>query len=139
MMRRVGSSALLVLVSLLVGGAVAGCGGDEPSEVVSYTDNAGRSCTIDLAEISRTATCDVDPSTLVSCEGTEAAIVLSDDYDFDTMIYTRESCTACVDREAHQTLIVDCATVDCTTDDDCLNRDGDLHPFACSSGVCRRM
>lgn len=129
-------AALAALVSAV---AIAGCEGGD-SEVASYTDAAGRSCTVDLSDISLTATCDVDPSTLVSCGGTnEPAFVLSDDYDFDTMIYTRESCTACVDREAHQTLIVDCATVDCTTDDDCLNRDGDLHPFACSSGVCRRM
>lgn len=123
--------------ALLLGGAFAGCEGGGPSEVVSYTDSAGRSCTVDLADISRTATCDAEPG-LTCPDGQEAAFVLSDDYDFDTMIYTRESCTACIDRAAHETFIDSCVTVECATDDDCLNRDGDIVPYACAGGVCTR-
>jgi len=126
------------LTALLLSAAYAGCEEGPPSEIQSYTDSAGRSCSVDLADISLTATCDADPSALVSCDsGQEPGFVLHDDYDFDTMIYTRRSCAACIDREAHQTFIGDsCATVECETDDDCLNRDGDVRPFACSSGVC---
>lgn len=128
------------LTALVLCAALAGCEGGEPADVQSYTDSAGRSCSVDLADISLTATCDADPTALVSCEaGQEAAFVLYDDYDFDTMIYTRQSCAACVDRASHQTFVSDsCATVECTTDDDCLNRDGDTRPFACSSGICLR-
>lgn len=120
--------------------ALAGCEEGEPSEIQSYTDSAGRSCTVDLADISRTATCDADPSALVTCEaGREAGFVVSDDYDFDTMVSTRRSCAACIDRAARETLIGECATVECTTDDDCLNRDGDVRPFECSAGTCLRL
>ena len=78
-----------------------------------------------------------DASALVTCEaGQEPVFVLHDDYDFETMIYTRQSCTGCIDRAARMTYIGTCANVECTTDDDCLNRDGDVTPFACTGGTC---
>lgn len=133
-MTRWAAAAVLSLAAALVG-----CEEEDPSEVQSYTDSAGRSCTVDLADISLTATCDADASAIVTCEaGQEAGFVLSDDYDFDTMISTRRSCAACIDRAARQTFVGPCATVECTTDDDCLNRDGDVRPFECSGGTCFR-
>lgn len=135
MIRRTASIALV----LLLGTAFPGCGDEEPSEVVSYTDSAGRSCTVDLWDITLTAMCDVDPSTIISCEGgQEPALVLHNDYDFDTMISTRQSCTACVDHANHQTYIGTCANVECTTDDDCLNSEGEVTPYTCGSGICTR-
>lgn len=126
--------AAIALLAVLIG-----CEETEPSDVQSYTDSAGRSCTVDLAEISRTATCDADPTMLTTCtDDQEAAFVVHDDYDFDTMVSTRRSCVACINRAARETLIGACATVECTADADCLNRDGDVRPFECSSGTCVR-
>ena len=138
--RRMMTRCAVALTALLLASALAACEEEGYSEVVSYTDSAGRSCTVDLADISLTATCDADPSAAITCEaGREAAFVLYDSYDFDTMIYTRESCPACVDRAAHETGIGDpCANVTCASDDDCLNRDGDTRPFACTGGICQR-
>ncbi|MBX3273691.1 MAG: hypothetical protein KF729_25730 [Sandaracinaceae bacterium] len=118
----------------------AGCETDEPTDVQSYTDSAGRSCSVDLADITLVASCDADPGALVSCEvGQEPAFVLHDDYDFDTMITTRRSCPACIDRAARMTYVASsCATVQCTADADCLNRDGDVRPFPCAAGICTR-
>lgn len=125
----------LAAAALFLAMGIAGCG---EGDVRSYTDSAGRSCTVDLADISLTATCDVDASTLITCSGgQEAAITVYEDYDFDTMIYTLESCPACVDAASHTSNIGDgCATVECTTDDDCLNQDGTTRPFVCTGGVC---
>lgn len=126
------------MAALIASVAWAGCEEEgPPSEVVSYTDTAGRSCTVDLAEISRTATCDAEPISTCS-GGQEGGFVLHDSYDFDTEITTRQSCTACIDREASTTFIGECANVECTTDADCLNRDGDVRPFVCTSGTCLR-
>jgi hypothetical protein len=128
------------IASLALLTVMAGCEEGQPSEVQSYTDTAGRSCTVDLADISLTATCDADPSALAMCTGgQEAGFVMSDDYDFETMISTRRSCAACIDRAARETYIGECANVECTTDADCLNRDGDVRPFECSSGTCLRL
>ncbi len=137
--RRITGWLTMASVALLLAPALAGCEGEGYSEVRSYVDSAGRSCTVDLADISLTATCDADPAAAITCDGgREAAFVLYDDYDFDTMVTTRMSCPACIDREAHESYIGDpCATVSCETDDDCLNRDGDTHPLVCASGVCR--
>lgn len=126
-----------VLAALVASAAWAGCEGGQPSEVVSYTDTAGRSCTVDLSDISLTATCDAEP--ISTCPaGQEGGFVLHDDFDFDTDISTRQSCTACIDRAASMTFIGDCANVECTTDADCLNREGDVVPFVCTGGTCFR-
>jgi hypothetical protein len=127
-----------VCAALVFSAAALGCEVDDGSDVQSYTDSAGRSCTVDLGDISLTATCDADASGLIACDTGEPGFVLYDDYDFETMISTRESCTACIDRAAHMTYIGDsCATVECATDLDCLNREGDVRPFVCTGGICR--
>ena len=128
------------VAALLLGAAYAGCEADGPSEVVSYTDSAGRSCSVDLADITLVASCDADPRASVSCEaGQEPVFVLHDDYDLDTMISIRRSCPACIDRAARMTFLSSsCATVQCRVDDDCLNRDGDVRPFPCVGGSCVR-
>lgn len=104
--------------------------------VVSYVDSAGRSCTVDTYDISATASCDVDPSALVTCEaGHEPAIVVDQDYDFETMIWTLRSCGACVDRAERMTYLGvgdTCANVTCETDADCV-----YERFTCESGTCR--
>lgn len=124
--------------AVLLATMLAGCETEGPSDVRSYTDSAGRSCTVDISDISLTATCDADPSALVSCEADqEPAFVVNQDYDFDTRIYTLRSCAACVDRAAQTTYVGDaCATVECTTDDDCLNHEGSSNPYTCTGGIC---
>lgn len=119
---------------------LAACEIDDGSEVVSYTDSAGRSCTVDLGDISLTATCDADPAEAIDCTAPATAqFVVYDSYDFDTMISIRQSCPACVNRDEMMSFIGDpCATVECATDADCLNREGDTNPFECSGGVCMR-
>lgn len=112
-----------------------GCAEEEPMEIRSYVDGAGRSCSVDVHDISGTAMCDADPSALVTCDvGQDPEFVLSDDYDFETEIWTLESCTGCVDREARETYIQDCVNVTCTTDADCV-RDN----YDCTSGICTHL
>ena len=137
--RRFLTRCAAALAALALAVAYGGCEEGPPSEIQSYTDGAGRSCSVDLAEITLEATCDADASALVTCQaGQEPVFVLHDDYDFDTMIYTRQSCTACIDREARMTYIGTCSNVECAADMDCLNRDGDVTPFACTGGVCMK-
>lgn len=127
----------LMLTALFVVAIVPGCESEHPSEIHSYVDAAGRSCTVDIADISGTASCDVDASTLVTCEaGQEAEIVINDDYDFETRIWTLESCPACVDRAERTSFIASagCALVECDTDMDCM-----YERYTCQSGVCRDM
>lgn len=127
----------LAIAAIACASAVAGCEEGEPAMVVSYVDSAGRSCTVDVYDISQTASCDVDPSTLVTCEaGQEAAIVVNDDYDFETRIYTLESCAGCVDRAARMTYLSSdlCVNVTCETDADCI-----YERYTCQTGICRRM
>ncbi|MGE0791349.1 MAG: hypothetical protein AB7S26_37085 [Sandaracinaceae bacterium] len=113
--------------------ALPACEEGEPADVRPYTDSAGRSCNVDLNDISGTAMCDVDASTLISCDGAqEPGIVTQDDFDFDTMIWTLESCTGCIDRAAHQTFIGDCANIECTLDADCL-----YLQYTCRGGICQ--
>lgn len=124
-----------ILVSVAIAGTSLGlgCGPEDRSDVRPYTDSAGRSCNVDLGDISQTATCDVDASTLITCEtGREAGIVLDDDFDFDAEIWTLRSCTACIDRSARMTYIGDCATVDCVEDADCLKTS-----YSCRAGLCQ--
>jgi hypothetical protein len=125
----------MALAALLLGNA--GCGSETHSEIRSYVDSAGRSCTTDVADISGTATCDADPVALTSCaSGQEAAFVVNDDYDFDVEIWSLESCAGCVDRAAHQTFIASgtCSLISCETDEDCLHDN-----YMCMSGVCHHM
>lgn len=124
-----------VMVSMaLVGASLAlGCGPEERMDVRPYTDSAGRSCNVDLEDISQTASCDVDPSTVVTCAGSEEpSFVLDDGFDFDTDIWTLRSCSACIDRPARMTYIRDCATVECVEDADCLKT-----PYTCRGGLCQ--
>jgi hypothetical protein len=135
MTTKIEGARVVAIVSLVLAGAIAGCEGDDAAVIESYVDSAGRSCTVDLHDISQTATCDVAPT--ATCEaGQEPAIVVDDDYDFETMIYTLESCEACVDREERMTYIGfdACANVTCETDDDCL-----YDRYTCTGGICRDM
>jgi len=126
----------LVVLAMVCGALVAGCESDAPGMVVSYVDSAGRSCSVDVIDISATASYDVDPSTLVTCEaGQEPAMVTHSDHDFETMITTLRSCGACVDRAMRTTYIglgESCADVTCETDADCV-----YDRYACDGGVCR--
>lgn len=128
---------VLVVAAFALASPTFGCAGDDPHEIRPYTDSAGRSCNVDVADISSTATCDADPSALITCDtGQEASFVLSDDYDVDTTIWTLESCAGCIDRAAHQTFIggTTCASVECDTDVDCVHDN-----YHCTSGFCRHM
>ena len=80
--------ALVVLaLTLPLAPLSGGCGGDDPAEVHSYVDSAGRSCTVDVHDISGTATCDASASAAVTCAaGTEPVFVTSDDVDADTPV-----------------------------------------------------
>ena len=130
--RRRARASWLAITALALATALPGCADEAPSEVESYIDSAGRSCSVDLADISRTATCDAEPSW--SCnEGQEAAFILSDDYDFATGIWTQRSCGACIDRAERTSFVVSeaCANVSCETDADCLTE-----RFTCMGGAC---
>ncbi len=119
-------------VSVMAAVGSIGCGEEDASDVRPYTDTAGRSCNVDLEDISMTATCDVAPSSLISCEAErEAAIVVDDGYDSDTRIWTLRSCTACIDRPARRTYVGDCALVECVEDADCMKAN-----YMCRGGAC---
>ncbi len=114
-----------------------GCAGDDPAEVHSYVDSAGRSCTVDVHDISGTATCDASASAAVTCApGTEPVFVTNDDVDFETHIWTLESCAGCIDRPNHTTNISapTCANITCETDADCLGGN-----YRCMGGSCHHM
>ena len=127
----------LAVTMLVLAAVQMGCESEDPAEIRSYTDSAGRSCTVDIHDISHTATCDADPAALADCaEGTEAAFTVSDDYDFETEIWTVESCAGCVNRAEMETYIVSesCAPVTCETDDDCVFQNP-----RCMGGICQHM
>lgn len=127
-----------VAVSMLaLAGLHMGCESDSPAEIRSFTDSAGRSCTVDLHDISHTSTCDVEAASLITCEGgDEAAFTVSDSYDFETEIWTVESCAGCVNRAEMETYIASetCAPVTCDTDDDCVFQNP-----RCMGGICQHM
>jgi hypothetical protein len=131
-------SARLVLVLAPMALALApGCDGDSPTEIHSFVDSAGRSCTVDAHDISGTSTCDVQASTVVTCSsGNEAAFTIDDDYDFMTHVWTLRNCGSCVDRPNHMTFVEapTCATITCTSNADCFHGS-----YTCMSGVCRHM
>jgi hypothetical protein len=131
-------SARLVLVLAPMTLALApGCDGDSPTEIHSFVDSAGRSCTVDAHDISGTSTCDASPAPLVTCaSGTDPVFVVNDDYDFMTHVWTLESCAGCIDRPNHTTNISapTCATITCTTNADCFHGS-----YTCMAGACRHM
>lgn len=135
MARRLGRMTGLGWMALALAGALfgaLGCADEEPVDIRPYTDSAGRSCNVDVHDVSGTATCDADASALITCDtGQDAEFVINDDYDFDVMIWTLESCTGCVDREARQTFIGVCANIECVSDTDCV-RDN----YMCNGGIC---
>lgn len=127
---RIGGWLLVAAVAMAVGSAA--CEEEEPSEIVSFTDSSGRSCTVDLHDISGTAICDADAAPLVSCEaGQEAAFSLGPSFDRDTMISTLQNCAACVDRAEMMTFVASetCANVECAVDMDCP-----YNGYSCSAG-----
>lgn len=127
----------LVVMAMAALVALPACEEEEGSDIVSYTDSAGRSCSVDLADVAEIATCDVDASALFTCEaGQDPEFTTNPDHDFDTGITTLESCGACVDRPAHMSFIVSdtCATIECEVDMDCL-----YLGYTCGGGRCTRM
>ena len=126
----------LTAVALTLVTAAPACESEEPTDIVSYTDSAGRSCTVDRADITEVATCDADPATLVTCEaGQEPVIVVHSSHDFETDVTTLQSCGACIDRAARMTFVASttCANVDCALDMDCV-----YDVYTCTGGVCQR-
>jgi hypothetical protein len=116
--------------------AYAACGEEgAPVEIHSYIDASGRSCSTDVNDISGLADCDADPTAATTCTAPQTAeFVVNDDFDFETRIWTLESCAACVDR-AERTSYIDsdtCATITCETDADCLQ-----DRYTCMAGVCQ--
>lgn len=127
----------IALAGLLGGALIGGCEVDDGAVIVSYVDSAGRSCTVDVHDITAAATCDVDPATLVTCEADqEPAIVVDSDYDFETEVWTLRSCGGCIDRAERTTYLglgETCATVTCETDADCV-----YERYSCEEdGRCR--
>jgi uncharacterized protein (DUF2126 family) len=114
---------------------VAGCdSGGAAADIHSYVDSSGRSCTVDANDISGTATCNVNASTVVTCaSGTDPVFTTNDDYDFMTHIWTLQSCGGCIDRPNHTTNIQasSCAEITCMTNADCIHSS-----YMCTSGTC---
>ena len=127
----------IALAGLLTGALIGGCEVDDGSMIVSYVDAAGRSCTVDVDDITGIASCDVDAATLITCEADqEPAMVIGSDHDFETGVWTLRSCAGCVDRAERTTYLGlgdTCAPVTCETDADCV-----YERYTCEEdGVCR--
>ena len=123
--------AALCLVLL----ALPACGEDEPTDIQSYVDSAGRSCTVDANDIRQAATCDADPAPIASCPaGQEASFVVGDDVDFETRVWTLENCVGCIDPAERTTYVTpgSCTNVTCETDDDCI-----YLRYTCMGGICQ--
>jgi hypothetical protein len=121
----------LGLAALTVGLALApGCdSGDPETDIHSFMDAHGHSCTIDAHDISDVATCEVNASTLTTCSGgTEAVFVTNPDVNFTTHVWTLQNCLGCIDRPNHHTAIVmgSCANITCAADS-----------YHCTSGACQ--
>ncbi len=106
----------------------AACSSDSTKDVRPYTDQAGHMCTVDVHDISATATCNVAPA-----EGCTGGAVACWTVAPDTMTNVLRNCAACCDVANHQTFIDGsmCAGITCTTAADCLYDNA-----TCSSGVC---
>lgn len=135
-MRRVVYDDRMTLVRSLValGFALllAGCGSDGPSaDVHMFHDGANRACSVDAHDISATATCDVDPATLVTCAaGTQPCFTVTPDVKTSAL----QNCGACCDAPNHQTFVQGptCADIPCATSADCI------YSYAtCSNGICK--
>jgi hypothetical protein len=128
---------LVLLVSALTLGGLAACDGDSETEIVSYLDAAGRSCTVDLFDIRGVATCDVDPATVVDCtEGNVAVFTHSPDRSPPDGTGALRNCGGCLN-EAERTTYIDspsCSPITCSSDEDCL-----FDSYGCSSGICTRI
>lgn len=133
-----GRSSSFVLATLSIALLVLpACGGDDPTDVQSYIDGAGRSCTVDANDIVQAATCDADPAPIAGCSPSqEASFVVSDDVDFETHVWTLRSCVACLDRPAHMTYVTfgSCTNITCETDADCI-----YDRYTCMAGICQDM
>jgi hypothetical protein len=128
--------ASLCLAALLTA-SVAGCSGDSPAQLHSFVDSSGRSCTVDLNDVSGTATCNINASTIVMCAaGTDPVFATNDSYDSMTHIWSMQNCGGCINRAMHTTLISSptCANITCMSNADCFESS-----FTCMSGSCRHM
>ena len=107
-----------------------GCGADASPGTRSFEDESGRSCTVDLQDISATAECDADPATIVVCaEGVDPCFAVSPDVRNGVV----RNCAACCNTAEHETSFLsdDCVPIVCAEDGDCPVRRG-----ACAGGVC---
>ncbi|WP_236518932.1 hypothetical protein [Sandaracinus amylolyticus] len=68
------------------------------TDVRSYTDSAGRSCTVDRFDISYTATCDADPTSVVTCTDSPSCATVDCETDLDCL-HDRYACTGGVCRD----------------------------------------
>lgn len=113
---------------------VVGCDGDDPSEVVSYVDSLGRSCSVDLADVRQISDCDVDPDTVVDCaEGNVPVFTPSGDIDPPEGTGALRNCGGCLDMEARTTFIIreSCSNITCDADEDCV-----FDNYTCTGGIC---
>lgn len=105
---------------------------DEPTDVVTLKAQNGRVCTVDRLEISGTATCDVEASTVVTSCGDEGAVACFSTFP-DTDTGVQRLCGACCDNKSKQTFIVSdtCSPISCTTPKDCPSA-----ADTCTNGLC---
>jgi hypothetical protein len=127
----------LFLFALVIGLAPGCDDGSAPTEIHSYVDSTGRSCTVDANDITSVATCDVSASTILTCAtGTEAVFVTNPAYDTMTHVWSLQSCAGCIDRTNHRTNIeaTSCANITCVNASDCIESS-----YMCVAGVCQHM
>lgn len=107
---------------------------DEPTDVVTLKAQNGRVCTVDRLEISGTATCEVDASTVVSSCGDGGAVACFSTFP-DTDTGVQRLCGACCNSSTRQTSIVSdtCSAITCEAANDCPNTTD-----ICDGGLCKR-